>query len=99
MSGETPPPYSGDNQSWAEDLADYLMRVKPKINFKTQYDAANEDGRFVWDSSSAVPVVTKANDFVNVILAKGNATLPSSAAGLASGDLYVDASGFLKVVP
>lgn len=97
MSGETPPPYSGDNQSWAEDLADYLMRVKPKINFKTQYDTANEDGRFVWDSSSAVPVVTKSNEFVKVVLAKGN-TLPTSASGLASGDLYVD-SGFLKVVP
>ena len=97
MSGETPPPYSGDNQSWAEDLADFLMRVKPRINFKTQYDTANEDGRLVWDSSSAAPVVSKSNEFVEVILAKGT-SLPTSSTGLSSGDLYVD-NGFLKVVP
>ena len=97
MSGETPPPYSGDNQSWAEDLADFLMRVKPRINFKTQYDTANEDGRLVWDSSSAAPVGSKSNEFVEGILAKGT-SLPTSSAGLSSGDLYVD-NGFLKVVP
>lgn len=97
MSGEAPPPYSGDNQAYAEDLADYLMRVKPRINFKDSNDVANEDGKLVWDASSAVPVVTKSDEFVAILLAKGN-SLPTSSSGLPSGAVYVD-SGFLKVVP
>lgn len=67
---EAPPPYSGDNEAWAESLSDYLLRVKPKLGFKESNDSAQNDGIILWDTAG-YPVVSKNNEFRQIVLADG----------------------------
>lgn len=97
MSREFPPPYSQENPNlWAEDLNDYLARVRELVAQKQASDVATENGILLYDAANGYLVVSVGNEFVQVLMAKGN-SLPSSTA--VSGALYVDSNGFVKVQP
>ncbi len=97
MSKELPPPYSRETPHlWAEDLNDYLARVRALISQKQASDVAAENGILLYDAANGYLVVSVGNEFVQVLMAKGN-SLPSSTA--VSGALYVDSNGFVKVQP
>ncbi|QDP58290.1 MAG: hypothetical protein Unbinned8622contig1005_31 [Prokaryotic dsDNA virus sp.] len=95
MSKELPPPYSRETPHlWAEDLNDYLTRVRALIPQKQTSDVAAENGILLYDADNGYLVVSVSNEFVQILLAKGNSlptTLPSE-----SGVIWND-SGTLKV--
>ena len=95
MSKELPPPYSRETPHlWAEDLNDYLTRVRALIAQKQTSDVATEKGILMYDAANGFLVVSVSNEFVQILLAKGNSlptTLPSE-----SGVIWND-SGTLKV--
>lgn len=95
MSKELPPPYSRETPHlWAEDLNDYLTRVRALIAQKQTSDVAAENGILLYDADNGYLVVSVSNEFVQILLAKGNSlptTLPSE-----SGVIWND-SGTLKV--
>lgn len=95
MSKELPPPYSRETPHlWAEDLNDYLTRVRALIAQKQTSDVATENGILLYDAANGYLVVSVSNEFVQILLAKGNSlptTLPSE-----SGVIWND-SGTLKV--
>ena len=96
MSKEFPPPYSPDNpQQWAEDLNDYLTRNLALTPQKVSTDKANENGIVLFDASVLALVVSRSNEFVQVLANKGNANLPTSDTAV-SGALWND-SGTVKV--
>ena len=96
MSKEFPPPFSPDNpQQWAEDLNDYLTRNLALTPQKVSTDKANENGIVLFDASALALVVSRSNEFVQVLANKGNANLPTSDPAVA-GALWND-SGTVKV--
>lgn len=95
MSRELPPPYSRETPHlWAEDLNDYLTRVRELVSQKQDSDVAAENGILLYDASNGYLVVSVSNEFVQILMAKGNSlptTLPSD-----SGVIWND-GGTLKV--
>ena len=95
MSRELPPPYSRETPHlWAEDLNDYLTRVRELVSQKQASDVADENGILLYDASNGYLVVSVSNEFVQILMAKGNSlptTLPSD-----SGVIWND-GGTLKV--
>lgn len=95
MSRELPPPYSRDTPHlWAEDLNDYLTRVRALITQKQNSDVAAENGILLYDAANGYLVVSVSNEFVQILMAKGNdlpTTLPSE-----TGVIWND-GGTLKV--
>jgi hypothetical protein len=71
LSRERPPPYAPDNpDQWAEDLSDYLSRVRSTVAFKDADDKATNDGIILWDTDG-YPVVSKGSEFRQIVLADG----------------------------
>jgi hypothetical protein len=95
MSKELPPPYSREAPDlWAEDLNDYLVRVRELVAQKDASSKSTEDGILLYDAANGYLVVSVGNEFVQILMAKGNSlptTLPSE-----SGVIWND-SGTLKV--
>ena len=95
MSKESPPPYSQEAPHlWAEDLNDYLVRVREIVAQKQASDVATENGILLYDAANGYLVVSVSNEFVPILMAKGNdlPTAPPSASGVIWND-----SGTLKV--
>lgn len=96
MSRETPPPYAPENpEQWAEDLSDYLTRVRSTVAFKDGDDKAANDGIIMFDPAVLALVLSRSSEFVQVITNKGDANLPTSDPAVA-GALWND-SGTVKV--
>lgn len=95
MSKESPPPYTKESPDlWAEDLNDYLVRVREIVAQKQASDVATENGILLYDAANGYLVVSVGNEFVQILMAKGNSlptALPSE-----SGVIWND-SGTLKV--
>jgi len=95
LSRELPPPYSRETPHlWAEDLNDYLTRIRELVSQKQDSDVAAENGILLYDASNGYLVVSVSNEFVQILMAKGNSlptTLPSD-----SGVIWND-GGTLKV--
>jgi hypothetical protein len=97
MSKELPPPYSREAPDlWAEDLNDYLVRVRELVAQKDASSKSTEDGILLYDAANGYLVVSVGNEFVQILMAKGNSLPPSTSE---SGALYVDVNGFVKVQP
>lgn len=95
MSKELPPPYSRETPHlWAEDLNDYLARVRALISQKQASDVAAENGILLYDADNGYLVVSVSNEFVQVLMAKGNSLPTSLPSG--SGVIWND-GGTLKV--
>lgn len=95
MSRELPPPYSRETPHlWAEDLNDYLTRVRELVSQKQDSDVAAENGILLYDASNGYLVVSVSNEFVQILMAKGN-SLPTSQPS-DSGVIWND-GGTLKV--
>lgn len=96
MSREFPPPYSPENpDQWAEDLNDYLVRKGSLLSQKDTGDTAKENGAMLFDNSVLAVVVSRSNEFVQLLANKGNANLETSDPGVA-GQLWND-NGTVKV--
>jgi len=95
MSRERPPPYSREAPDlWAEDLNDYLVRVRELVAQKDASSKSTEDGILLYDAANGYLVVSVDNEFVQILMAKGN-DLPTSLPAT-SGVIWND-GGTLKV--
>lgn len=69
------PPLGADLRQWGRQLSSYLQRNLAKLGQKTVDDNPSEDGVILWDRENKYPVVSKGDEFVQVILEDGHASL------------------------
>ena len=69
------PPLGPDLRQWGRQLSAYLQRNLAKLGQKTTDDNPSEDGVLLWDRENKYPVVSKNNEFVQVILEDGHCSL------------------------
>lgn len=69
------PPIGPDLRQWGRQLTAYLQGNLAKLGFKTADDNPSEDGVILWDSENDYPVVSKGNEFVQIILEDGHCSL------------------------
>lgn len=69
--GFTPPPVTGDMTIWAQNLVSYLRRTVSRLQFKGAGASAVEDGVMLWDAAGGYPVVSKSNEWRQIVLADG----------------------------
>lgn len=72
-----PPPLGPDWKPWGERLIDYMKRARSKLAFYEAGDSAREDGVILWDSTG-YPVVSKNNEYRQIVLADGYASFVSN---------------------
>jgi hypothetical protein len=71
----TPPVIGPDLTQWGRQLNLFLSKNLGKLFFKTADDNPSENGVFLWDEEKGYPVVSKNNEFVQVILEDGHCSL------------------------
>lgn len=75
----TPPVIGPDLTQWGRQLNQFLSRNFGRIVFKSQGDNPSENGVFLWDEENGYPVVSKNNEFVQVVLEDGHCSLYRTA--------------------
>lgn len=65
------PPLGPDLRQWGRQLSSYLQRNLAKLGQKTADDNPSEDGVILWDRENGYPVVSKNNEFVQIVLEDG----------------------------
>ena len=67
------PPVGQDVKLWAEDMRRFLARTWDSLSFKVDGASPTSNGIMLWDEANGYPVVSKNNEFRQVILADGAA--------------------------
>ena len=74
-----PPPPQGEQwKPWAERLVSYLTRIRNLLSTRIDSDNPSQDGILLWDRTG-YPVVSKNDEFRQIILADGYAQLIRTA--------------------
>ena len=74
-----PPPPQGDQwKPWAERLVSYLTRIRNLLSTRLDSDNPSQDGILLWDRTG-YPVVSKNDEFRQIVLADGYAQLIRTA--------------------
>jgi hypothetical protein len=68
-----PPVIGGEWKVWAEDLRRYLGKALSQLAAKEANSSATEDGIILWDRVNGYPVVSKGNEWRQIVLADGYA--------------------------
>jgi hypothetical protein len=68
-----PPVIGGEWKVWAEDLRRYLGKALSQLSAKEANSSASEDGVILWDRVNGYPVVSKGNEWRQIVLADGYA--------------------------
>ena len=56
---------------WGRQLTQYLSLNLSKLGFKTSVDNPSQNGIILWDEENGYPVVSKNNEFVQIVLEDG----------------------------
>ena len=56
---------------WGRQLTQYLTQNLSKLGFKTADDNPSDNGIILWDEVNGYPVVSKNNEFVQIVLEDG----------------------------
>lgn len=68
-------PTIGQNlDQWGRQLTQYLTLNLAKLGFKTSADNPSQNGVILWDDVNGYPVVSKNNEFVQIVLEDGHAS-------------------------
>lgn len=68
-------PTIGQNlDQWGRQLTQYLTLNLAKLGFKTSADNPSQNGVILWDDVNGYPVVSKNNEFRQVVLEDGHAS-------------------------
>ena len=79
-----PPPPQGDQwKPWAERLVSYMTRIRTLLSTKLDSDNPSQDGIILWDRAG-YPVVSKNDEFRQIVLADGYASLQRSTSQTAA---------------
>jgi len=71
----TPPVLGAEVREWAREVNLFLRRNLGRLFFKVDTDNPSENGVFLWDDTNGYPVVSKGNEFVQVLLEDGHCSL------------------------
>jgi hypothetical protein len=74
-----PPVIGGEWKVWAEDLRRYLGKALSQLAAKEANSSATEDGIILWDRVNGYPVVSKGNEWRQIVLADGHAIFAQDA--------------------
>ena len=79
-----PPPPQGDQwKPWAERLVSYMTRIRTLLSTRLNSDNPSQDGIILWDRTG-YPVVSKNDEFRQIVLADGYASLQRSTNQIAT---------------
>ena len=67
------PPIGQDIRTWGEDLRRFLARFWDNLSFKTTASTPTENGVLLWDNVNGYPVISKNNEWRQIVLADGRA--------------------------
>lgn len=67
------PPIGQDVRLWGEDLRRFLARFWDNLSFKTTASTPTENGVLLWDNVNGYPVVSKGDEWRQIVLADGRA--------------------------
>ena len=73
------PPIGQDFRLWGEDLRRFLARFWDNLTFKEDGATPTSNGVLLWDNVNGYPVVSKGNEWRQIILADGYAVLGQDA--------------------
>jgi len=68
------PPLGPDWRQWGRQLSLFLQVNLAKLGFKTDDDNPSQNGVILWDDVNGYPVVSKNNEFVQIVLEDGHAS-------------------------
>lgn len=67
------PPIGQDLRTWGEDLRRFLGRFWDNVSFKVDGATPTSNGVFLWDDVNGYPVISKNNEWRQIVLADGYA--------------------------
>ena len=67
------PPIGQDVRLWGEDLRRFLARFWDNLSFKTTASTPTENGVLLWDNVNGYPVISKNNEWRQIVLGDGYA--------------------------
>ena len=67
------PPIGQDIRTWGEDLRRFLARFWDNLSFKTTASTPTDNGILLWDNVNGYPVVSKGDEWRQIVLADGRA--------------------------
>ena len=73
------PPVGSDLSTWANDLRRWLARSWDNLTFRDSAAPATQNGVLLWDAAGGYPVVSKGDEWRQIILADGYAVLGQDA--------------------
>jgi hypothetical protein len=76
---QLPSPSGADWKAWAGQLVRSLTRQLVQLVYKSDSDVATEDGILLWDAANGYPVVSKNNEWRQIVLEDGHAGLSISS--------------------
>ena len=68
------PPIGNDWRDWGRQLTLYLRRTLSRLQFKNADDIPADNGIILWDEQNGYPVVSKDDEFRQIVLADGYAS-------------------------
>jgi len=66
-----PQPTGTDWKAWGNRLVRYMLRERPRLQFKTADSNPSENGIILWDEVNGYPVVSKNGEWVQIVLEDG----------------------------
>lgn len=84
MAAPVLPPITDNLKAWGRELTTYLQRQLPRLYFKSTGDNPSENGVLLWDENAGYPVISKNNEFRQIVLEGGHAKLIRTAAQTAA---------------
>lgn len=78
------PPISPDLRIWAEKFSNWIQSTRSFLTHRRAYDSAAENGVILWDRTEAYPVVSKSNEFRQIVLEGGHAKFMRTTAQTAA---------------
>ena len=73
------PPIGQDLRTWGEDLRRFLGRFWDNVSFKVDGATPTSNGVFLWDDVNGYPVISKNNEWRQIVLADGYAIFSQDA--------------------
>jgi len=101
MTAPNLPPIGPDLRVWAQQLTRTLLRGLVRLNFLGQGDTPSENGILLWDEDNKYPVVSKENEFLEIVAKDRHPylnTLPSPYTPPQDGLIFWDSVNEYPVV-
>jgi hypothetical protein len=73
------PPIGQDFRLWGEDLRRFLARFWDNISFKSDNATPTSNGVLLWDDVNGYPVISKNNEWRQIVLGDGHAIFAQDA--------------------